>query len=65
MGAGAQGPKPLTVTVREARKLTGLGNTTVYALIADGTLKTTKVRTRRLIYYDSIEKLVGKASEAA
>jgi excisionase family DNA binding protein len=46
--------------VREARKLTGLGNTTVYALIADGTLKTTKVRTRRLIYYDSIEKLVGR-----
>jgi excisionase family DNA binding protein len=62
--SGASELKPLTVTVRVAKKLTGLGHTTVYALIKDGTLRTTRVRGRRLIHFSSIEKLVGK-DEAA
>jgi excisionase family DNA binding protein len=63
--SGASGLKPLTVTVQQARRLTGLGNTTVYALIGDGTLESVLVRGRRLILFDSIEKLVGRSSEAA
>jgi excisionase family DNA binding protein len=49
--------KPLTVTVRVARQITGLGNTTIYQLIADGILESTKIRNKRLITFQSLERL--------
>jgi excisionase family DNA binding protein len=39
--------EPLAVTVQEARRLTGLGNTTIYKLIGQGKLRVTKTRARR------------------
>ena len=57
--------EPLTVTVQTALKITGLGNTTLYALIKDGKLVTSKVRGRTLIDYQSLKALVLGRSEAA
>jgi excisionase family DNA binding protein len=51
-------PKPLSVTVKEARKRTGLGNTTIYELIKQNKIKTVKVGRRRLIVFASLESLV-------
>jgi excisionase family DNA binding protein len=62
--AASSNPEPLTVTVAAARKLTGLGHTTVYALIGDQTLQSVMVRGRRLIHYESIKKLLGLADAA-
>jgi excisionase family DNA binding protein len=53
--------RPIAVTVRDAREVSGLGNTAIYALIKDGTLRTVKVGRRRLVLYDSIEELLQPA----
>jgi len=53
------GAKPLAVTVSTARKLTGLGNTTIWALIKSGKLESVRVHRRRLIVYRSLEKLLA------
>jgi excisionase family DNA binding protein len=58
------GLEPLTVSVRRAEQLIGVGHTTIYKLIADGSLETVLVRGRRLVSYRSIKKLLGQ-SEAA
>jgi excisionase family DNA binding protein len=50
--------KPIAVTIQAARMLTGLGNTTLWKLIGDGTLATVRVGRRRLILYTSIEALL-------
>jgi hypothetical protein len=52
------GGKPLTVTVAMAREISGLGNTTIWALIKSGRLESTSVGRRRLIVYYSLEKLL-------
>jgi hypothetical protein len=52
------GGKPITVTVAMARKLSGLGNTTLWALIKVGKLKTVRVGRRRLVVVDSLEALL-------
>jgi excisionase family DNA binding protein len=49
---------PLTVTVQEARRLSGLGKTTVFKLISDGALRTVKVRRRTLVRYESLKSLL-------
>ncbi len=54
---------PLAVTVQRARELTGLGNTTLYALIRDKKLETVTVGRRRLVLFKSLESLLQ--SEAA
>lgn len=51
--------KPLTVTVATAKKLSGLGNTTIWALIKDRTLETVHVGRRTLITYRSLEALLA------
>jgi hypothetical protein len=51
--------EPLTVTVAQARKISGLGTTTIYDHLKHGRLKGKKVGGRRLIYYRSIKELVG------
>ena len=58
------GLKPLTVTVATARKLSGLGNTTVYQLIKDKKLETVHVGRRTLIVFHSLEALLTPSSEA-
>jgi hypothetical protein len=53
------GEKPLTVTVATARKISGLGNTTIWGLIKREKLKSVCVGRRRLIVYSSLERLLS------
>ena len=49
----------LTCTVAEACKATGLGRTKMYALMAEGCLSSTTVGRRRLIFVESLSKLLS------
>ncbi len=55
--------KPLFVSLRRARAITSLGNTTLWAMIKDGRLATRKVGRRRLIIYSSLEALAKTDAE--
>jgi len=55
--------KPLTITVATAKRLSGLGNTTIWALIKDQTLETVHVGRRTLITYRSLEALLAPRSQ--
>ena len=48
---------PVTVTVSEACRLTGLGRTTIYAMIGSGRLASFQIGKRRLVKYASIVAL--------
>lgn len=50
---------PITVSVAEAKRLSGLGHTKIYQLIAEGTIKTTKIGARRLVLHDSLLQLLN------
>jgi excisionase family DNA binding protein len=52
-------PTPITTTINDTCRITGLGRTKVYELIAEGKLKATAVGRRRLVLYASIEALLG------
>lgn len=56
---GASSWKPLTITVATARKISGLGNTTLWQLIKDRKLDTVCVGRRRLIVFASLEALLA------
>jgi excisionase family DNA binding protein len=49
---------PLTVTVAEVQRLTGLGLTTIWKLIAKKQLESVLVGRRRLIVYASLRRLL-------
>jgi excisionase family DNA binding protein len=53
--------KPLAVTVKTACKLVGVGNTSMWALIKAGRVKTVNIGRRRLVTYASLELLVSEA----
>ena len=55
--------QPLAYRVNEFCRVVGLGRTTVYSLIADGTLPTVKIRGRRLIPRDAALALLSKGSK--
>jgi excisionase family DNA binding protein len=61
-----EGANPLAVSVKTACKLVGVGNTTMWALIKAGRVKTINIGRRRLVIYASLESLlipeVGGAS---
>jgi excisionase family DNA binding protein len=50
--------EPLTVSIKDASRLLGLGRTTIYRLISDRELETVKVGNRTLIKAASIRSLV-------
>lgn len=54
-----QNLKPITVTVDNAIKISGLGRTKLYELINQGKLKTTTIGRRRLVVYSSLEELAN------
>jgi excisionase family DNA binding protein len=56
---------PITVTIRTAREISGLGNTTIWALIKAGKLESVLVGRRRLITYRSLERLLSPALSGA
>jgi len=58
-----RGTEPLLVTVREGRRLTGLGNTKFYELIRNGTIETVKVGRRTLPTFASLKKLATPAGD--
>jgi excisionase family DNA binding protein len=57
--------EPLSVTVREAQRLTGLGQSKLYELMADGSLTRRKVGSRTLIVFRSLKQLLALESEEA
>jgi excisionase family DNA binding protein len=57
--------KPLTVSVKTACKLVGVGNTTMWELIKEGRVKTVRIGRRRLIIYASLEMLLVSEAGAA
>ena len=56
---------PITVTIRQACKLTGLGPTTLWNLRKAGRLKTAQIPgvDRALILYDSLHELVNPSAQ--
>jgi excisionase family DNA binding protein len=62
------GPAPLlAVTISEACRITGIGKTTLYGLIADGKLPLRRIRNRSVIPFDDLKRLIetGVPDEAA
>jgi hypothetical protein len=57
--------KPLTVTIKTAKALSGLGSTKLYELIGQGVLSTKKAGTRTLIRYSSLESYLNDDRSAA
>ncbi len=53
-----ESPKPLTVTVDDTSKITGLGKTKIHELINQGRLKSVAIGRRRLVFLSSIEELL-------
>lgn len=58
-----EGAKPLSVTVKTACGLLGVGNTTIWAMIKDGRLRTFHVGRRRLVVYASLEAITKASAE--
>jgi hypothetical protein len=56
-------PKPLTVTVAAARKISGLGNTTIWALIKQGKLEVVRIGRRTLVTFRSLEALLAPSEQ--
>jgi hypothetical protein len=54
--------KPVTVSVSTAKRLSGLGATTLWGLIRDQKLEVVRIRRRTLITYRSLEGLLAPSS---
>jgi hypothetical protein len=50
--------EPLTVSIADAKLLTGLGHTTVFKLINEKKLETVKVGSRTLVVFKSLKALL-------
>jgi excisionase family DNA binding protein len=50
--------RPLTVSVKEAARLSGLSKTTIWKCISSGLLRSTSVGRNRLVHFSSLEALV-------
>jgi excisionase family DNA binding protein len=55
----SQHHRPIAITISEACRLSGLGRSKIYQLIADGRLDSIVVDRRRLIRMHSLEHLLG------
>jgi len=51
----------ITCSVREAQELTGLGKTTLYSLLSENKITSTRVGTKRLIHVDSLRRFLEAA----
>jgi excisionase family DNA binding protein len=54
--------EPITVTINDTKKATGLGTTKIYELINQGKLETVSIGRRRLVKVASIRALVEQAA---
>jgi excisionase family DNA binding protein len=57
--------KPLGVPVKTACQLVGVGNTTMWALIKAGRVKSVRVGRRRVVLFSSLESLLTSDAEVA
>jgi excisionase family DNA binding protein len=64
MFAERNAPLPLTVRVREASRLTGIGRSKLYELIAAGHIKIVKVGTITLIPVSSLTEFLDRLKPA-
>ncbi|MDE1916426.1 MAG: helix-turn-helix domain-containing protein [Sphingomonadales bacterium] len=64
ISAPATGPKPLTVRIPEAARMTGLGRTKLYDLIASGDIAVVKIGRATLITMASIEALLERCGQS-
>lgn len=55
--------QPLLYSIDDAMQIIGLGRTKLYALIADGTIKTVKIGRRRLVNAESLRQLANGQPE--
>ncbi len=51
---------PLTVTVKEALAMIGIGRTSFYELVAGGEITTVKIGRRRLVHAESLRRLAAE-----
>lgn len=56
--------EPISVTVRDACSLIGVGRTKLYELIGNGQIEAIRIGGRRLVKVSSIRALVDEASTA-
>ncbi|MDQ4419032.1 helix-turn-helix domain-containing protein [Sphingobium sp. DEHP117] len=52
-------PSPITVRIKDACRMTGIGRSKLYLLIAEGKLETVKIGSMTLIRVASIEALLS------
>lgn len=52
-------PAPITVRIKDACRMTGIGRSKLYLLIADGEIETLKVGSMTLIPVASLEAFLG------
>jgi hypothetical protein len=57
--------KPLTVSVKRARELLDISHTTVWKLIGEKKVDTVQLGTKRLVIFNSLERLIDKLREAS
>ena len=58
------GIEPAAITIAETCRFTSLGRTSVFRLIADGSIKTRKVGTRTLVLTESVRRFLnGEAAQ--
>jgi excisionase family DNA binding protein len=62
MSTNNDGVKRLALSIREAEQASGLSRATLYRLIANGRLKTSKVGARRIITVGALETLLNEGS---
>ena len=55
---------PISLTIKGAKKLLGIGTTKIYELIGDGKLRTVKLGRRTLFRADSIRELIDTLEAA-
>lgn len=65
--SGAEPPptEPISVRVPDASRMTGLGRSTIYELIASGDIEAAKVGRATVIMVDSIRKFLAGNRKAA
>jgi len=55
-------PSPLLVTVKDARRILGVGTTTIYRLIKSGALETRKIGARTLVTMKSVRRVAEEGA---
>jgi excisionase family DNA binding protein len=61
-GGGSETPR-ITVSVEEAARISGLGESTIRRLAYQGKLRSARVLARRLIFLDSLHDLLSGKEE--